>query len=460
MKIRVKNLGVLKEAEFELGDLTIICGDNNTGKTYAAYALFGFLHQWKNILEIPIDTIQVDDFIQKSESKIDIQKISNQYKNILKKGCVSYSKNLSRVFASKKERFANATFEIFLDKNNISIRKKFKRHINIGKSIHLSIIKNIDDEHIYVSMAQEGEPEIPRDLIRNIISDICIDFLFSSALPDVFISSTERTGAAIFRKELNFARNRLLDEMKYDENVDPVKLLLKVYQDYPLPVKTNVDFTRQIGSMSKNGSFLAEKYPNILSDFSDIIGGKYVVKNEEVFFKPNKNKQMKLSMDESSSAVRSLLDIGFYLTHATEPGDLLIVDEPELNLHPENQRRIARLFARLINLGIKVFITTHSDYIVKELNTLIMLKQEKPSLKLIAKKWGYKREELLDCKKIRLYVAKESLVKQEGNVKKSRCQTLVPANINQEQGIEVSSFDKSINEMNDIQEEMLWGDDE
>jgi predicted ATPase len=44
-----------------------------------------------------------------------------------------------------------------------------------------------------------------------------------------------------------------------------------------------------------------------------------------------------------------------------------MVDEPELNLHPENQRRVARLFARLINLGIKVFITTHSDYIVKEL---------------------------------------------------------------------------------------------
>lgn len=36
MKIKVKNLGILKQAEFELGDLTIICGDNNTGKTYAA----------------------------------------------------------------------------------------------------------------------------------------------------------------------------------------------------------------------------------------------------------------------------------------------------------------------------------------------------------------------------------------------------------------------------------------
>ena len=41
MKIKVKNLGVLKQAEFELGDFTIICGENNTGKTYGNYALYG-----------------------------------------------------------------------------------------------------------------------------------------------------------------------------------------------------------------------------------------------------------------------------------------------------------------------------------------------------------------------------------------------------------------------------------
>ncbi len=32
MKIKVSNLGPIKQAEMELGDLTIICGENNTGK--------------------------------------------------------------------------------------------------------------------------------------------------------------------------------------------------------------------------------------------------------------------------------------------------------------------------------------------------------------------------------------------------------------------------------------------
>ena len=52
MKIKLQNLGILKTAEFELGDLTIICGKNNTGKTYAVYTLYGFLRLWRNIISI------------------------------------------------------------------------------------------------------------------------------------------------------------------------------------------------------------------------------------------------------------------------------------------------------------------------------------------------------------------------------------------------------------------------
>ena len=46
MKFVFKNLGPINEAELELGDLTIIAGRNNTGKTYVAYTLYGFLKMW------------------------------------------------------------------------------------------------------------------------------------------------------------------------------------------------------------------------------------------------------------------------------------------------------------------------------------------------------------------------------------------------------------------------------
>ncbi|MXZ01574.1 ATP-binding protein, partial [Candidatus Poribacteria bacterium] len=165
-----------------------------------------------------------------------------------------------------------------------------------------------------------------------------------------------------------------------------------------------------------------------------------------------------MTMDDSSSAVRSLVDINFYLHCAAEEGDLLMVDEPELSLHPENQRRIAKLFARLANIGVKVFITTHSDYIVKELNTLIMLNHDKPHLKRVAEENGYQDSELINTDQVKLYMTEEKLMPlEEGQKRRRRGYTLVPANIDPEFGIEVGSFDKTIDDMNRIQKDIVWG---
>ena len=137
-----------------------------------------------------------------------------------------------------------------------------------------------------------------------------------------------------------------------------------------------------------------------------------------------------------------------------------MVDEPELSLHPENQRRIARLFARLANIGVKVFMTTHSDYIVKELNTLIMLNHDKPHLKKVAKENGYQKSELISVDQVKLYVAEEQLMPlEEGQKRRRRGHTLVSAKIHPRFGIAVPSFDQTIDDMNRIQDEIVWGEE-
>lgn len=168
-------------------------------------------------------------------------------------------------------------------------------------------------------------------------------------------------------------------------------------------------------SVERKKSFIAQDHPDILDDFGDII-----------------------------DTVRPLLKLGFYLRHAAKKGDLLMMDEPESNLHPENQCQIARLFARLVNSGIKVFITTHSDYIIKELNTLIMLNHDRPHLKKIAREEGYKENELISADKIKVYVAEKD-------------NTLTPAPLDPEFGMEVRSFDTIIDRMNRIQDAIVWG---
>ena len=52
-----------------------------------------------------------------------------------------------------------------------------------------------------------------------------------------------------------------------------------------------------------------------------------------------------------------------------------------------------------------------------------------------------------------------SVVKLDGGKRKTRCQTLVPADIDPELGIQARSFDTTIESINRIQEEIVWGEE-
>ena len=462
MKVKIKNLGILKQAEFSLGDLTIICGGNNTGKTYATYALFGFLYTWRRLLTWPTFGLKekINQLLSDGVISLDLQEYVQQCESILTTGCQRYVQQIPEVFAANEERFKNVDFQIELNFDNIQFQNKYERKISTATLEIISINKPEDEPYLSITLLTETEKiNLPVHFLEDIIYDSIQDIIFSQFFPRPFIASAERTGAAIFRKELNFARNRLLEEISKNSNFNPRELLFNVSQDYALPVKKNVDFTRQIETIVKKTSFIAENHPSILEDFADIIGGQYMItSNDELYYIP-KGKKLRLSMDESSSAVRSLLDIGFYLRHEAQIGDLLIVDEPELNLHPENQRRIAKLFARLINIGIKVFITTHSDYIIKEINTLIMLNHDQPHLKQIAAEEGYRQEELLSADQVKVYIAEKALKMLKGQKRKTKFNTLTPAKIDTEMGIEARSFDTTIENMNRIQTAIIWGEE-
>ncbi|GGA39223.1 AAA family ATPase [Okeania sp. KiyG1] len=462
MKIKIQNLGVLKQAEFTLADLTIICGGNNTGKTYATYALFGFLSTWEQILTIDVDD-KIQQLLSEGVIRIEIQEYIKQTQQIVAKGCQAYTEELPTIFAATPERFKKTKFDIIVDTNNINLKTQFEHQIMFPGVELFSLNKNDDStELVVVLLVEQEKVKIPTEVLNHFITEALKEIIFSQLFPKPFIASAERTGAAIFRKELDFTRNRLLKKIgQADYRINPREILFRGYQDYPLPVEENVEFTRELETISKQRSFLYNDYPEVLNDFADIIGGEYTVTpSDQLYYMPKQGKRPpKLSMLESSSAVRSLLDIGFYLKHEAQPGDLLMVDEPELNLHPENQRRVARLFARLINLGIKVFITTHSDYIIKELNTLIMLNHDKPHLKRIAEEEGYQKEELISAEKIKVYIAEEKLMQPKGYKRKIKCPTFTLANIDPEMGIEARSFDTTIEEMNRIQEAIAWGED-
>jgi len=84
---------------------------------------------------------------------------------------------------------------------------------------------------------------------------------------------------------------------------------------------------------------------------------------------------MILNMHAATSLVRSLAGLDVYLKHFCNDGDLVVIDEPEMNAHPDAQLMIMELLAILANKGVTVVITTHSPYIVDHLNNLIEASQ-------------------------------------------------------------------------------------
>jgi hypothetical protein len=84
---------------------------------------------------------------------------------------------------------------------------------------------------------------------------------------------------------------------------------------------------------------------------------------------------VELAIHAAASIVRSLAGLDIYLKDYCDRGGLLVIDEPEMNAHPEAQLKIIELLALMANRGVHVVLTTHSPYIVDHLSNLMQASQ-------------------------------------------------------------------------------------
>ena len=465
MKFHIENLGLLDQADIELADLTIICGENNTGKTYAAYAIYGFLRSWREILYRIVEP-EIDIYLKNdSNSQLNLEQIFsgkiNKYLEIIG---ARYTRGLPRVFATDHSAFSKTIFKPSSTLKSDFSNTTYQHQVKSGPSgkVFATITKATNSPILEVLVTDVDQQKYAFNVFSKFIIDAIADIVFSPHIPSFHISSAERTGTAIFRKELDIARTRILNALnEIDSNElrqNPLQLLNKIKTEYPWPVEDNVEFVRQLETLDKHTGELATQHPEILKFFDSILGGSYKVIKQQLVFQEKGAGKKRFGMNESSSCIRALLDVGFYLRCKAKPGEIFIIDEPELNLHPKNQRAFARLVARLVNAGMKVFITTHSDYLVKELNTLIMLNQRTAHTRAVQQRHGYDDTELLAPERIRLYMTDTVLQDSPNGGRRNRIRTLTPATISPEHGIEVPTFDETIDTMNAIQEEIVFGE--
>ena len=88
-----------------------------------------------------------------------------------------------------------------------------------------------------------------------------------------------------------------------------------------------------------------------------------------------------------------------------------------------------------------------------------MLAQRTSLTRRVQKDYGYEEEELLNPAQVKLYMTCTDVEKRNGKGKRAKFNTLREAVIYPDQGIEVTTFDTTIDEMNAIQSEILYGGD-
>ena len=81
--------------------------------------------------------------------------------------------------------------------------------------------------------------------------------------------------------------------------------------------------------------------------------------------------QEDIGMTRTSSMVSELAPVVLFLRGIANKGDWLIIEEPEAHLHPAAQTSMAQLLGRMVRAGLQVVITTHSDWLLKEIGNLI-----------------------------------------------------------------------------------------
>ena len=109
----------------------------------------------------------------------------------------------------------------------------------------------------------------------------------------------------------------------------------------------------------------------------DVLGGDVAVERSEAnyptfVYRPT-GLDRELPIMTSSSMVSELAPVALYLRHYVKPGDTLIIEEPESHLHPAMQAEFALHLVRLVHAGIRVIVTTHSEWILDQFANLVRL---------------------------------------------------------------------------------------
>ncbi|OPF17080.1 hypothetical protein B1L04_13425 [Microcystis aeruginosa KW] len=409
MELLIKNLGSIRNNNQAI-DLTkkfyTFIGYNNSGKTLVSQLLWTIFNH-DNIRKFSENT-QIDSLLIDSEKPIKkiminqelIDEILNKFSQFIEKEVV----NTYNLDASIKETIIGSNKLIFQ-----ADIKEFKE-TEFQPTFLISVEGNNDLEYLQISKDQGSLtinikelniPEkvfdqIPRDLFERAKPSKKLLIIYSiirvllSKTEDTFFIPASRSFFPVFyqyiyeiernkRSEYNRRLQELIENI--DDDSDTNRDIFKRLQEqlpkrsYTEPMNKVIESLYSLNNKKKINSV----YNSLIEKMIGLMGGEITISSLESIapiqfsFKFDESKDLPMYL--ASSSVNQLTILYLYLKYwAKEKNNFLMIDEPEVNLHPENQIRLMDILVQFVTEhNNRVLITTHSPILTDILNNYVYL---------------------------------------------------------------------------------------
>lgn len=451
MLISISQFGSIRKAEIDTAKpFTVFCGPNNTGKTYVSYLLYAIFSQ-----DFACDSKFIGEIVNMVLEKGEFKMKREYLDQYLAEMETMISQSIGSIFGISDREVSN--FKNFKLKLSLSDEEADKiiqdtpllwRFQTIDFKFEAKKETHSDKITVAIELRSPDGERMVRQLMPLFVCKILKSWV-TNGVNGARMLAVERNSIYTFKTELSITRNELVDSLLSSDGkgLNLERILGKGSRRYPLAIRDSLRIANDLVNIQKTNSPFYEAACQIEQE---MLGGAITIsKDGDVIFTPDTGcKEVGLPIQISSSIVKTLSSLVIYLKFIAKPGDLLIMDEPEMNLHPDNQILLARIFSALQNKGLRVLISTHSDYIVREINNLVMAYELKKlqadgDKSLIL----YPDSALLNPDNLQVYYFDYKKIKNINMVES----VLVDKN---RYGFNVSSIDNVINQQNDITESL------
>ena len=361
MKLTINNIGKLKNAEVVIDGITVITGENDTGKSTVGKVLWSVFNSFYKVYE-QIEKERIDFVNEQICSYVkNLDKSDNVKKKTLDMA-IDIIQNYS-IYYRNEENIKNYITEKFKENNYFVDAKVIEElagdlYVVLGiKSIE--IISSIIEQKLSTEFHDEiknknteSQEETSVELcIRNKILNFNIEEGINVAGEFVEnlkgdIDDFDLTTEAVF-----IDNPFIIDDI---ENIFEQKK-----KNYRQHLVSKLYYNRNENTVKK--MYVNEKLEKIYKKLNSIASGKITIKNLDVYYKDSK---MEINAKNLSTGLKTFAIIKMLLQNGTlEENGTIILDEPEIHLHPEWQLKFAELIVLLQKeFGMHILLTTHSPY--------------------------------------------------------------------------------------------------